>query len=136
MLEITDEEFEHMIRVNLFGLHNCYSEAAKQMIAQGNCSRERVGKLIGAASIVAFKPFQLLPHYSASKWAVRGLTQAYALELAEHGITANAYAPGIVGTKMWDLMSVISEHSLRVPATPSQDPAMPWNSFSRPSKLP
>jgi NAD(P)-dependent dehydrogenase (short-subunit alcohol dehydrogenase family) len=55
-------------------------------------------------SIVAFKPFALLSHYSSSKWAVRGLTQAYAMEMAEFGITVNAYAPGIVGTKMWDLI--------------------------------
>lgn len=60
--------------------------------------------MIGAASIVAFKPFALLSHYSASKWAVRGLTQAYAMEMAEHNITVNAYAPGIVGTAMWDLI--------------------------------
>ena len=57
-----------------------------------------------AASIVAFKPFALLSHYSSSKWAVRGLTQAYAMEMAEYNITVNAYAPGIVGTAMWDLI--------------------------------
>jgi NAD(P)-dependent dehydrogenase (short-subunit alcohol dehydrogenase family) len=49
---------------------------------------------------VAFKPFPLLSHYSASKYAVRGLTSSYAMELAEHHITVNAYAPGIVGTAM------------------------------------
>lgn len=62
------------------------------------------GKLLGAASIVAFKPFALLSHYSASKWAVRGMTQAFAMEMAEHRITVNAYAPGIVGTAMWELI--------------------------------
>lgn len=55
-------------------------------------------------SIVAFKPFALLSHYSASKWAVRGLTQAFAMEMAPHKITVNGYAPGIVGTAMWDLI--------------------------------
>jgi NAD(P)-dependent dehydrogenase (short-subunit alcohol dehydrogenase family) len=69
------------------------------MISQGSG-----GKLLGAASIVAFKPFPLLSHYSASKWAVRGMTQAFAMEMAEHKITVNAYAPGIVGTAMWDLI--------------------------------
>jgi NAD(P)-dependent dehydrogenase (short-subunit alcohol dehydrogenase family) len=53
---------------------------------------------------VAYKPFALLSHYSASKWAVRGFTQAFAMEMAEHKITVNAYAPGIVGTAMWDLI--------------------------------
>jgi len=46
----------------------------------------------------------LLSHYSASKFAVRGLTQAFAMEMADHKITVNAYAPGIVGTDMWDLI--------------------------------
>lgn len=69
------------------------------MIKQGSG-----GKILGAASIVAFKPFALLSHYSASKWAVRGMTQAFAMEMAEHKINVNAYAPGIVGTAMWDLI--------------------------------
>ncbi|KAF2723333.1 NAD(P)-binding protein [Polychaeton citri CBS 116435] len=104
LLDLTDEDFDRMFRVNVYGVHNCYAEAAKQMIKQGNCTRDDPGKIIGAASIVAFKPFALLSHYSASKWAVRGLTQAYAMEMAEHNITVNAYAPGIVGTAMWDLI--------------------------------
>lgn len=83
----------------MYGVFNCYKAAAEQMISQGSG-----GKLLGAASIVAFKPFPLLSHYSASKWAVRGMTQAFAMEMAEHKITVNAYAPGIVGTAMWDLI--------------------------------
>ncbi|OLN81906.1 L-2,3-butanediol dehydrogenase [Colletotrichum chlorophyti] len=104
LLELTEQDFETMFRVNVFGVQNCYQAAAKQLIRQGNCSLDRPGKLIGCSSIVGFKPFALLSHYSASKWAVRGLTQAYAMEMAEHGITVNAYAPGIVGTAMWDLI--------------------------------
>src|SRR5699024_11249679 len=42
--------------------------------------------------------------YSVSKWGVRGLTQAAAMEWAQYGITVNAYCPGIVGTDMWDLI--------------------------------
>jgi NAD(P)-dependent dehydrogenase (short-subunit alcohol dehydrogenase family) len=84
---------------SVFGLYNCYTTAARQFIKQ-----ETSGKILGAASIVAFKPFALLSHYSASKWAVRGLTQAFAMEMAAHKITVNAYAPGIVGTAMWDLI--------------------------------
>ena len=43
----------------------------------------------------------MLGVYSASKFAVRGLTQAAAKEYAVDGITVNAYCPGIVGTDMW-----------------------------------
>jgi meso-butanediol dehydrogenase/(S,S)-butanediol dehydrogenase/diacetyl reductase len=69
------------------------------MIEQGSG-----GKIIGAASIAAHKGIALLGHYSASKWAVRGLTQAAAQEWAEYGITVNAYCPGIVDTSMWELI--------------------------------
>lgn len=73
-----------MFRINVFGVQNCYSAAARQIISQGNATAEAPCKMLAAASIVAFKPFALLSHYSASKWAVRGLTQAYAMEMAEH----------------------------------------------------
>jgi len=99
LLELTEEDFRRMFEVNVYGVFNCYSSAAKQMIKQGGG-----GRLLGAASIVAFKPFALLSHYSASKWAVRGMTQAFAMEMAEHDIRVNAYCPGIVGTAMWDLI--------------------------------
>lgn len=99
LLDLTPEDFGRMFAVNVQGVHYCYQAAAKQLIAQ-----KTPGKLIGAASIVAFKPFPLLGHYSASKWAVRGLSQVYAMELARHRITVNAYAPGIVDTKMWELI--------------------------------
>ncbi|KAH8723694.1 acetoin dehydrogenase-like protein [Phaeosphaeriaceae sp. PMI808] len=99
LLDLTEEDLKRMFEVNVFGVYNCHTTAAKQLISQNT-----PGKLLAAASIVAFKPFPLLSHYSASKWAVRGLTQAFAMEMAAHKITVNAYAPGIVGTAMWDLI--------------------------------
>lgn len=109
LLELTPEDWRRMFEVNVAGVHYCFQAAARAMIAQaegksaGDTGR-LAGKLISAASIVAFKPFAQLGHYSASKWAVRGLSQVYAMELAKHRITANAYAPGIVDTKMWELI--------------------------------
>jgi NAD(P)-dependent dehydrogenase (short-subunit alcohol dehydrogenase family) len=115
LLDLSEQDLRRMFEVNgssfvyhclyssngsaVYGVFNCYTAAANQMISQGTG-----GKLLGAASIVAFKPFALLSHYSASKWAVRGMSQAFAMEMAEHKITVNAYAPGIVGTAMWDLI--------------------------------
>ncbi|KAK3906782.1 hypothetical protein C8A05DRAFT_29328 [Staphylotrichum tortipilum] len=113
LLELTPADFSRMLEVNVAGVHYCFQAAARQMIAQQEKANPgdqaaaavvRGGKLIAAASIVAFKPFALLGHYSASKWAVRGLSQVYAMELARHRITANAYAPGIVDTSMWELI--------------------------------
>lgn len=99
LLEVTPEDWDRMMAINARGIFLCYKAAAEQMIEQGGG-----GKIIGAASIVAHRPFALLGHYSASKWAVRGLTQAAAMEWAKYGITVNAYCPGIVGTAMWDLI--------------------------------
>ncbi|MCP8893202.1 SDR family NAD(P)-dependent oxidoreductase [Sphingomonas faeni] len=99
LLDMGVDEWDQVMAVNTRGTFLCYQAAAKQMIKQGGG-----GKIIGAASIVAFRPFALLAHYSASKWAVRGLTQAAAMEWAKHKITVNAYCPGIVGTAMWDLI--------------------------------
>ena len=99
LIDYSKADFEKIVDVNLTGVFLSYQAAAKQMIEQGNG-----GKIIGAASIVAFRPFALLSPYSATKWAVRGLTQGAAMEWAKHGITVNAYGPGIVGTAMWDLI--------------------------------
>lgn len=96
-IDLTEEDVQRMLSVNVVGVHNCYAEAAKQMLKQ-----ESGGKLIAASSIAGFKAFPLFAHYSASKWAVRGLNQAFAMELGRHKITANAYAPGLVDTDMMD----------------------------------
>lgn len=63
--------------------------------------RGHKGKIINAASIAGHEGFAMLGVYSATKFAVRALTQAAAKEYAAHGITVNAYCPGVVGTDMW-----------------------------------
>lgn len=96
LLDVTPEEYDLVHRVNGRGLFLTYTEAARQMIKQG-----KGGKIIGASSIAGHKGFGLLGVYSSSKFGVRALTQAAAQEWAEHGITVNAYCPGIVDTQMW-----------------------------------
>ncbi|WP_037164209.1 acetoin reductase [Rhodococcoides fascians] len=59
------------------------------------------GKIVNASSIAGHDGFAMLGVYSATKFAVRALTQAAAKEYAVHGITVNAYCPGVVGTDMW-----------------------------------
>ena len=90
LIELTTADWDQIFGVNMRGVFLCYKEAAKVMIEQGTG-----GKIIGACSIVGYRPFPLLSHYSASKWGVRGLTQAAAMELAKHNITVNAYCPGL-----------------------------------------
>lgn len=99
LLEMTEADIRKIFDVNVIGVFNCYQAAAKQMIKQ-----DSGGKLIGAASIAGLKAGAMLAHYSASKFAVRGFTQGFALELAPYKINVNAYAPGIVDTPMWGLL--------------------------------
>ena len=96
LLDVTPQDYDRIHAVNGRGVFLCYTEAARQMIKQGHG-----GKIIGASSIAGHKGFGLLGVYSSSKFGVRGLTQAAAQEWAEHGITVNAYCPGIVDTQMW-----------------------------------
>jgi meso-butanediol dehydrogenase/(S,S)-butanediol dehydrogenase/diacetyl reductase len=99
LLEVTPDDLQRIFSVNVFGVVYCLQAAAERMIAQGTG-----GKIINAASIAAHAGFDYLGHYSATKFAVRALTQAAAKELAKHRITVNAYCPGIVGTDMWELI--------------------------------
>ncbi|MFI5606966.1 SDR family oxidoreductase [Amycolatopsis sp. NPDC051903] len=96
ILDTTPESWDLTFAVNTRGVFLTWQAAARQYLAQGGG-----GKLIGAASQAAHRAAAALPAYSASKWAVRGLTQAAAQEFAPHGITVNSYAPGIVNTPLW-----------------------------------
>lgn len=97
--EITEEDLAKIFSINVNSVVFGIQAAAAKFIELGV-----KGKIISAASIASVKGFPILGAYSASKFAVRGLTQVAAQELAVHGITVNAYAPGIVGTGMWDLI--------------------------------
>jgi meso-butanediol dehydrogenase/(S,S)-butanediol dehydrogenase/diacetyl reductase len=95
-VDTTAEEWNSIFSVNALGVFLCDKAAAEQMIKQ------KKGKIINAASIAGHDGFRGLGAYSATKFAVHGFTQALAKELAQHGITVNAYCPGIVDTDMWD----------------------------------
>ncbi|OAP54330.1 hypothetical protein AYL99_11431 [Fonsecaea erecta] len=102
-LETSEEDVRTLFDVNFMGVWLCYTHAARQMISQGPVPEGSVGyRILGAASIAAFKPTPLFSHYGATKWAVRGFTQVFAMEMAKYKINVNAYAPGIVGTAIWD----------------------------------
>jgi len=94
-IETTIGEWDKIFAVNGRGVFLCYKYAAQQMIAQG-----RGGRIIGASSVAGKQGEGFLAAYSATKFAVRGLTQATARELGKHGITVNAYAPGVIDTPM------------------------------------
>ncbi len=97
LLDTTAAQWQQIMAVNVAGVFHCYRAAARVMIPQG-----RGGRLIAAASVAAHRGGKWQSAYSASKFAVRGLSQSVAQELAEHQITVNVYSPGVVHTPMWD----------------------------------
>jgi len=96
LADVTPEEFDKIIRINVAGVLWGIQAAAKKFQ-----ERKQKGKIISASSIAGHEGFPLLGVYSATKFAVRALTQAAAKEYANAGITVNAYCPGVVGTDMW-----------------------------------
>jgi len=97
--EITEDELDSIFRINVNSVIWGIQAAVAKFDELGH-----PGKIINAASIASIQGFPILGAYSASKFAVRGITQVAAQELAPKKITVNAYAPGIVGTGMWDLI--------------------------------
>lgn len=109
LVEITEDDLQKMFSVNVYGTLYCIQAAAKHMIKQ------KRGKIINASSTSGKRAVEFLGHYAATKFAVIGLTQAAAKELAHHGITVNAYCPGIVGTSMWEEIDRQMAEYLNVP---------------------
>ena len=96
-MDITEESWRRIMEVNGLGVLIGMQEAVRQFIAQGSG-----GKIVNTASIAARQGFPDFAHYCASKAAVVSLTQAGARSFASHGITVNAFAPGVVATLLWD----------------------------------
>jgi len=96
-MEVDENNFNSIMRVNAWGVLVCTQEAAKQMMAQGTG-----GKIINTASIAGRQGYAEFAPYCASKASVISLTPAAAREFAKHKITVNAVAPGVVVTPLWD----------------------------------
>ena len=91
---ITEEQFERTFAINVGGVIWGAQAAQAQFKALGHG-----GKIINATSQAGVVGNPNLTVYGGTKFAVRGITQTLARDLADSGITVNAYAPGIVDTK-------------------------------------
>jgi NAD(P)-dependent dehydrogenase (short-subunit alcohol dehydrogenase family) len=91
--ELREDVWQHFLAINTTAVFLCIKFAGQSMIRQG-----QGGRIINIASDAAKRASAMGAAYSASKFAVLGLTQAAALDLAPYGITVNAVCPGPVNT--------------------------------------
>jgi meso-butanediol dehydrogenase / (S,S)-butanediol dehydrogenase / diacetyl reductase len=93
--DLTDEEWDYNFDVNARGVFLTNQYAVRHFL-----KAKTKGVIINTASLAAKSGAPLLAHYSASKFAVLGFTQALAREVAVHGIRVNCVCPGLVKTGM------------------------------------
>ncbi len=99
VLRMKEEDWDAVININLKGVFLCSKEAVKVMVKQ------KYGRIINIASVVAFMGNPGQANYSASKAGIVGLTKTIAREYASRGITVNAVAPGFIATAMTDALA-------------------------------
>jgi 2-hydroxycyclohexanecarboxyl-CoA dehydrogenase len=94
VLDITTEEWDRILAVNLTGTFTCAQAAIPDMVGAG------WGRIVTIASSSAQSGAPNMAHYAASKGGVISLTKALAVELARRGVTVNTIAPSLVDTPM------------------------------------
>lgn len=109
VVELTEAEWDFNMDVNAKGVFLTNQAVVRHMLAAGT-----QGAIVNTASLAAKVGAPLLAHYSASKFAVAGFTQAIAKEVAPHGIRVNCVCPGFVATSMQE-REVVWEAQLRLP---------------------
>lgn len=123
-VEVTDDEWNLVIGVNLFGSYLVHQTAAKQMIQQG-----QGGKLINISSVHEDIPFPEYTAYCASKGGIRMMMRNIAMELAPYKINVNNIAPGAIATP-------INQKVLDDPiASKNAISEIPWGRFGRPEEV-
>ncbi len=94
IFDMTDEDFDSVININLSGPFKCIREVSKIMRDNGG------GSIINTSSMVGTYGGKMQTAYSSSKFGINGLTKSCAKELGPFGIRVNAVAPGVIGTDM------------------------------------
>jgi glucose 1-dehydrogenase len=123
-LEVTDDEWNRVIAVNLFGPYVVSQVAARQMVKQG-----QGGKLIFVSSVHEDIPFPEYTAYCASKGGVRMLMRNLAMELAPYKINVNNIAPGAIATPI--NQAVLDDPT----AMKNAISEIPWGRFGRPEEV-
>jgi SDR family mycofactocin-dependent oxidoreductase len=127
---MTDRDWSETVDTNLTGVFNAMRAVAPHL------QRAGWGRIVAVSSMMGRSANPFIPAYVASKWGVIGLVKSVALELAAHGITVNAVAPGNISTPMihndalYRLMRPDLEHPTREdvagPMTGLHEQPVPW----------
>jgi NAD(P)-dependent dehydrogenase (short-subunit alcohol dehydrogenase family) len=94
-LDMSIEEWRHVVATDLDGAFACIQRAARRMVAAGNG-----GRLVAVTSVHEHQPRIGSAAYNAAKHGLGGLMKTLALELGQYAITANGVAPGEIATPM------------------------------------
>jgi len=105
-LELTEEDFDAVLRVNLKGVFLTGQAAARQMVAQLETQPGRGGAIINMSSVNAVMAIPNIVPYVTAKGGVNQLTKVMALALAPHGIRVNAIGPGSI---MTDVLKAVAD---------------------------
>lgn len=108
-MELSEADWDFVMDINAKALFFCTQAVAPIMINAG------YGKIINLASAAAKTGRPPFAHYAASKAAVVSITRTWAVELAPHHINVNCLCPGIVDTKMWELIDTEMGRYLGLP---------------------
>ena len=121
LLQMTTEEWQRVIDVNLTGMFHTVQAAVPDMI------EANWGRIVTISSQAGQSGGPMQAHYSASKGGVIGLTKALARELAVHGITVNTIPPSLVDTPQMHRSTASGEFPLEmiVPMIPIARPGRP-----------
>jgi 3-oxoacyl-[acyl-carrier protein] reductase len=98
MAMMSEDDWDLVLDINLKGAFFCTKLVGKQMIKQ------KYGRIVNIASVAGRYGNKGQANYSASKAGLIGLTKTTAKEFASRGITCNAVAPGIIKSKMTDVL--------------------------------
>ena len=116
--ELSDEQFEHTFRVNVFGYFHTIKAAAKHLEKTGGC-------VINTGSIAGMMPFATGPDYAATKAAEHSLTWSLSKQLLKRGVRVNCVAPGPVWTPLNAQARPASGMAVYAKESPMGRPAQP-----------